>query len=173
MIRIKAKNHYNFKSEFESKRDKMVDQYFGHQNDPKSRPNLDSTHIGTNTTNGTTLPSDSIPVGTKSPKPTSSALPTDLPENSDPGPPLSDLPKKSNSLNDSSSSKSKKNKRNKKGKRRKDKKDDSSDPLSSDSGSSYDSDYKRKQHKRKSDQLNYPIKLCARLTAKLLTTAYK
>ena len=32
----KARNHYNFKSEFETRRDKMVDQYFGRQNDPMS-----------------------------------------------------------------------------------------------------------------------------------------
>ena len=30
----KSKNHYNFKSEFETRRDKMLDQYFGRQNDP-------------------------------------------------------------------------------------------------------------------------------------------
>ena len=32
----KAKNHYTFKSEFETRRDKMVDQDFGRQNDPMS-----------------------------------------------------------------------------------------------------------------------------------------
>ena len=39
----KAKNHYNFKSEFETRRDKMVDQYFGRQNIPICQPTLDST----------------------------------------------------------------------------------------------------------------------------------
>ena len=34
----KAKNHYNFKIEFETRRDKMVDQDFGRQNYPMSRP---------------------------------------------------------------------------------------------------------------------------------------
>ena len=49
-----------------------------------------------------------------------------------------------------------------------------SDPSSSgDSDSSDNSDYRRKRRKRKSDQKNDPIKLCARLTEKLLTTAYK
>ena len=32
----KAKNHYTFKSEFETRRDKMVVQDFGRQNDPMS-----------------------------------------------------------------------------------------------------------------------------------------
>ena len=32
----KAENHYNFKSEFETRRDKMVDQDFGSPNDPMS-----------------------------------------------------------------------------------------------------------------------------------------
>ena len=69
---------------------------------------------------------------------------------------------------------SKKKKRDKKKKCRKHSKDDSSDPSSSDnSDSSNDSDYRRKRHKNKSHRKNYPIKLCARLTEKLLTTAYK
>ena len=41
VIGTKAKNHYNFKSEFETRRDKMFDQDFGRQNDPMSRPTLD------------------------------------------------------------------------------------------------------------------------------------
>ena len=45
--------------------------------------------------------------------------------------------------------------------------------MSSDYDSSYDSDYRRKQHKKKRDHKTYPIKLCAHLTANLLTTAYK
>ena len=92
----------------------------------------------------------------------------------DPDPSLSDSsPKESNSSNDTNSSKSKKKKRNKKRKRRKDKKVDSSDPSSSNSDLSFDNDYRRKQRKRESDQKKDPIKLCARLTAELLTTAYK
>ena len=45
--------------------------------------------------------------------------------------------------------------------------------MSDNSDSSYDSDYRRKQCKRKSDKEKGPIKLHVRLTAKLLTTAYK
>ena len=48
----KSKNHYNFRSEFETRRDKMLDQDFGCQTDPTSQPTLGSTPIGTYTTNG-------------------------------------------------------------------------------------------------------------------------
>ena len=48
----------------------MVDQYFGRKNDPMSRPTLDSTPLGTNTTNGTTSPIGSILVKKKTPEPT-------------------------------------------------------------------------------------------------------
>ena len=79
-----------------------------------------------------------------------------------------------NSSNDRNSSKPKKKKRNNKKKRRRDKKYDLSDPsLSDNSDSSYNSDYRQKRRKRKSDQKKDPIKLCAQLTKKLLTTAYK
>ena len=67
----KAKNHYNFKSEFETRKEKVVDQDFGRQNysiirpplesTPTSQPPLDSTPFGTNTTNRTTSRSDLIP----------------------------------------------------------------------------------------------------------------
>ena len=57
---------------------------------------------------------------------------------------------------------------------RKHRKDDSSDPSSSnDSDSADDSDYRRKRHKEKSHHEKDTIKLCACLTEKLLTTAYK
>ena len=120
--RTKEKNHYKFKSEFETRRDKLVDQFFWRQNDPMSRPPLDSTPLGTNTTNGTTSPSDSIPVGTKCPKPTSPALPTYLPWDPDPDPIFSDSSRKYNSSNDSHSNKLKKKKLDKKKKHRKDNK---------------------------------------------------
>ena len=55
----------------------MVDQNFGRQNDSMSRPPLESTPIGTSTAKGTTLPSDLITVGTKSPEPTPLTLTTD------------------------------------------------------------------------------------------------
>ena len=42
-----------------------------------SRPPLDSTHFGTNTTNGTTSPIDLIPVRTKTPEPTPQTRPID------------------------------------------------------------------------------------------------
>ena len=56
---------------------------------------------------------------------------------------------------------------------RKDKKQKSSDSSSSDSDSSNNSDYRRKRRKKKSHRKKDPIKLCARLTEKLLMTAYK
>ena len=72
----KAKNHYNFKSEFETRRDNILDQYFGRQSNPISRPTLDLTPFGMNTTNRTTSPIDSILVRTKTPEPTPLTLPT-------------------------------------------------------------------------------------------------
>ena len=81
----------------------------------------------------------------------------------------------SDSLETSSSdSRGKKKKRAKKKKCCKHRKDDSSDPsLSDDSDSSNDSHYSRKRYKNKKHREKDPIKLCATLTAKLLTTAYK
>ena len=59
-------------------------------------------------------------------------------------------------------------------KRRKRKKKDSSDSSLSDSDSSDKSDNKIKRlNNKKSCWKNYPIKLCAKLTPKLLMTAYK
>ena len=145
---VKSKNHYNFKSEFETRKNKVVNQDFGRQNDHMSQPPLESTPIGTNTTNGSTSPSDSIPAGKKSPNPTpltvpteSPSLPTYLPGDPYPDPSLPDSSKKCNLLNDTNLSKSKKKKRDKKKKHRKDKKFDLSDPSSiNDPDSSYDSD---------------------------------
>ena len=123
-----------------------------------------------NTTTGKTSPIDSITSGTKNPEPTTLTQPMEFPEKNlkahVPG-----YPEPEPSLSDSSP---KKNKRDKKKKRHKKKKDDLSDPSSSNnSDSSYDSDYRRKIHKRKIDQKKDPIKLCTRLTAKLLTTVHK
>ena len=103
----------------------MVDQYFGRQNDSMSRPPLDPTPLDMKNTNGTTSPSDLIPVGTKFPEPTVLTLPTDSPTlptgfpeqngkahvlgDPDPYPSLSEsLSKKSNLSNDINSSKSSK-----------------------------------------------------------------
>ena len=91
---------------------------------------------------------------------------------SDPDPPPSDS-------SDSSSSDSEK-----KSKKRKDKKKqhkhikyDSSDPSSSDdsddSDSSDDSHYRHRLCRSKKHREKYPIRLCATLTAKLLTTDFK
>ena len=67
-----------------------------------------------------------------------------------------------------------KKKRTKKKKRRRHRKDDSSDPSSSDDyDSSDDSHYRRKQRKDNKHWKKDPIRLCATLMAKLLTTAYK
>ena len=82
----------------------------------------------------------------------------------------------SSDSSDSSSSYSAPNKkeRKKKKKRRKHQKYDSSDPSSSDdSDSSDDSHYIRKRHIDKEHRKKDPIRLCATLTEKLLTTAYK
>ena len=81
----------------------------------------------------------------------------------------------SDSLDPSSSDAAHKNKKSKKKKKHcKHQKDYSSDPSSSDdSDSSNDSHYRRKRRKDKKHQKKYPIRLCANLTAKLLTTSYK
>ena len=89
--------------------------------------------------------------------------------NLDPDPSSSDL------LDSSSSDSAPKRKKSKKKKnRRKHWKDDSSDPSSSNGyDSSDESHYRRKQHKDKKHREKDPIILCATLTGKLLTTAYK
>ena len=90
-----------------------------------------------------------------------------------PDPPPSDS-SDSSSLSDSEH---KKNKSKKKKKRCKHRKDDSSDPSSSDdsddSDSSEYSHYRRIRRKNKKHRNKYPIRLCATLTAKFLTTAFK
>ena len=89
--------------------------------------------------------------------------------NLDPDPSSSDL---SDSLSSDSAPKIKKSK--KKKKCCKHRKDDSSDPSSSDdSDSSEDSHYRRKRCKDKKHRKEDLIRLCATLTEKLLTTAYK
>ena len=68
----------------------------------------------------------------------------------------------------------KKKKSTKKKKRRKHQKYDLSDPSSSnESDSSNDSHYRRKRRKNKKYRKNDLIRICATLTKKLLTTAYK
>ena len=78
------------------------------------------------------------------------------------------------SYSSSSDSAPKKKKSKKKKKSPKHRKDDLSDPSSSDdSDSSNDSHYRRKRRKDKKHWEKDPNRLCATLTAKLLTTAYK
>ena len=71
-------------------------------------------------------------------------------------------------------SRAKKKKTTKEKKRRKHQIDDSSDPSSSnESDSSNDSHYRRKKRNNKKHRKKDPIRLCATLTEKLMTTAYK
>ena len=160
MIGSKAKNYYNFKSEFETRKDKVVDQYFRRKNDPMSQPSLDSTHLGMNTTNITTSPSDSIPLGTKSTKPTPLKLPMDHQQYKRiyRGGRIQthhcQIHLRNIFLsNDTYSSKSKKKKHNKEKRHRKDKKKDLSYPSSSNNSYLfYDIDYIKKLHKRKTER---------------------
>ena len=97
-----------------------------------------------------------------------------IPRKPDPDPSLSDSSSKIYNLpKDRSYSKQIKNKSDKKKESRKHKKQDASGSSSSNSESSNDSEYRRKQQKNKSHRKTDLIKLCARLTAELLTTAYK
>ena len=93
--------------------------------------------------------------------------------NSEPDPSPSDLSDSSSSSDSSPKRKKSKKKKN----RRKHRKDDSSDPSSSDdsddSDSSEDSHYRRRRRKNKKHRKEDPIRLCATLTAKLMTTAHK
>ena len=89
-----------------------------------------------------------------------------------------DLPPSDSSDSSSSADSARKRKKSKKKKKRcKHRKDDSSDPSSSDdsddSDSSEDSNYRRRRRKNKEHRGKYPIRLCATLTGKFLTTAFK
>ena len=71
-------------------------------------------------------------------------------------------------------SRAKKKKITKKKKRRKHRKDESSDPsLSDDSDSPDDRRYRRKRRNNKKHRGKDPIRLCATLKAKFLTTTFK
>ena len=74
----RAKKYYNLINDFETRREKVVDQDYGYQNGPMGLSHLDSSHIGTNRPNRTTSPIELIQVGKKSPKPTILTLPTDF-----------------------------------------------------------------------------------------------
>ena len=89
--------------------------------------------------------------------------------NPDPEPSSSDLSETS-----PLDSRAKKKKITKKKNRRKHRKDDSSDPSSSDDSDSSDGSHCRRKRRNNKKHLNKdPIRLCATLTAKMLTTAYK
>ena len=89
--------------------------------------------------------------------------------NPNPEPSSSDTLEKS-----SSESKAKKKKSTKKKKRRKHRKYDSSDPYSSNKSDYFDDSHnRRKRRNNKKHQKKDPIRICATLTAKFLTTAYK
>ena len=178
--RTGSEKKYKPKSDFETRRE---NQDFGHQNNSMSRPPLDLTPLGTNTTNRTTSPIELIPVGTKLPEPTSLTPPTEFSEQIGkghvPGDPYQDpsssdsSQKKSNLSKDINPSNSIKNKRDKKKKCQKHKKQNSSGSPSSGYYSSNDRYYRRKRRKKKRHQKTDKIKLYERLTAKLLTTVYK
>ena len=93
--------------------------------------------------------------------------------NSDPDPPQS----YSSDSSSSSDSERKRKKSKKKKKCQKHRKYDSSDLSSSDDSDDFDSSeeshYGRRRRKNKKHKKKDPIRLCATLTAKLLTTAYK
>ena len=89
--------------------------------------------------------------------------------NPDPEPSSSDS---SDSSSSDSAPKKKKSKKNKK--RRKHRKDDSSEPSSSDDSDLFDdSHYRHKRRKDRKHRKKDLIRLCAILTGKLLTTAYR
>ena len=58
LSRTRPKHNFNFKSDFETRREEVVDQYFGLQNDSMSHSPLDSTPFDTNMPNRTISPSD-------------------------------------------------------------------------------------------------------------------
>ena len=76
MSRTRPEQNYSSKTDSETRRE---NQDFEHQNNSTSRPPLDSTTLGTNTTNRTMSPIDLITVGTKKAEPTQRTRPTDYP----------------------------------------------------------------------------------------------
>ena len=72
----RSEQNYSYKTDFESRR---KNQDFGSQNISMSRPPLDLTPFGTNTTNGTMSPIDSITVRENLADPTTRTKPTDSP----------------------------------------------------------------------------------------------
>ena len=145
---------------------------------------MDSSAIGTNMTNITTLELNSTPIGAKTADPTPMTRPTGssnlkgkehVPEDPESDPSSSDSSLSESDFSDYSKYiKANSKRRNKKKKRQKCTKQDSSDSSLSDSDLSTKSDYICKRHKnKKSHRKKDAIKLCARLTAKFLMTLYK
>ena len=145
----------------------------------------DLTHIDTNTSNAKIPPLDLTPVGAKIPDPKTLTLPTEsskreekarkeyVPEDPESDPRSSYSSSKSNSSDDTKYRKSKSKRREKKKKHRKRTLSDSS---LSDSDLSGESQYKSKRRNKKNSyqkKKRDPIKLCAKLTAKFLITAFK
>ena len=76
MSGTRSERKYSSKTDFETRKE---NQDFGYQNISMSRPPLESTPLGINTTNGTTTEIDSIPVENKTLDPAPQTVPTDLP----------------------------------------------------------------------------------------------
>ena len=149
-----------------------------------SRPPLYLTTIGVNVTNAKTPHLGSTPAGMKmlDPKPLTLKMQLSkcnekehVPEDLESNPLSSDLSlSEYDSSNDRKYSKSKSKRRNKNKNHRKRTKQDSSKSSFSNYDSPNEIDYKIKRlNKKKIHQGKYPIKLCAKLTEKLLKTAYK
>ena len=79
VIETKSRNHYNFKSDYETMREI---QDFERGNISMIPPILASTPLGTNTTKRKMSPIDSIPVEKKTPDTTPMTQPTELSEKS-------------------------------------------------------------------------------------------
>ena len=74
MSATRSEQDYSYNIGFQIWRE---NQDFGRQNISMSQPPLESTPIGTNTTNRTTSKLESIPIGTKNPDPTQHTQPTE------------------------------------------------------------------------------------------------
>ena len=78
--RTRSEQNYNDKIYFETRREGVVNQEFGRQNNYMSWPPLDLTPLGKNTTNRTMSPIDLIPIRTKMTEPTPLTRPANLPD---------------------------------------------------------------------------------------------
>ena len=187
MSATRSELDYSYKIDFQNGRE---NQDFGRQIISMSWPPLELNTIGMNKTNITTSPIDLMTIVTKIPEPMPRTRPTEsltrpieylkwkgkphVPADPESDPWSSDSSSsKSDFLADSNYNKSKSKTLNKKKRFHKHKKHDSSDSSSSDYDLFNNSDCRRKIRKKKIHQKKDPIKLSAKLTAKLLTTEYK